>query len=640
MTDHPHRRRRYRAVAAGAAALAAAAALGATAGHAGAETPAASPRQAEYAAAAAAYDVPEAILLGVSYLQSRWTDHGGEPSTAGGFGPMHLTDEVAAPSGAGPHHDGDPRGDDTRPMELLPEEDPAPETASGPTTVDDAADLTGETEDALRTDPAANIAGGAALLADHQAGLGVDSDDPADWYAAVARYSGAEDEATAARFADEVFEVVATGAAEDTDDGPVTLPATPVDHDRAQIALLDLPAPEGRHRTVCPRHLGCEWIPAPYERTGDLPGQYGNHDLANREEEIDVNAIVIHNTEGSYEGTLDVVRDPAQISWNYTVRSADGHIAEHLDHENVGWQAGNWAVNMRSLGIEHEGYAADGSWFTEILYRNSAELVGFLADRYDVPLDRAHILGHDNVPQSDHWDPGPYWDWEHYFHLLGADIDRPEGGVDSGVVTIAPDFERNHPVMTRCDTERPEAECPERNASTVFLYSEPSFDAPLLVDRVIDPDLGPATTRVDDTGSRAGYGQQYVVAGHQGDWTAVWYLGQTGWIHNPADNPVLAPAEGRTVTPLRDDVPVYRDTYPEEEAYEGTDAVYRENVVQYTIDTGQSYVFAQELRSQVLWAKTYEGPNFVVDGETVFYQIQIGHRIGYVNAADVALSDA
>ena len=622
------RRRRYRAIAAGTAALAAAATIGAVAWNAGAEEPAASPRQAEYAAAAVEHGVPEAILLGVSYMQSRWTDHGGDPSTAGGFGPMHLTDEVETLAGAGHHHDSDARGDDTRPMDL-PEEEAELVASSGPVTIDDAATLTGESESELRTDPGANIAGGAALLADYQADLGVDSDDPADWYGAVARYANAEDSTTAARFADEVYSVITAGAVEDTDGGRVELEATAVDADESQLALLGLAAPAGTDQTVCPEHLGCEWIPAPYEKTGDLPSNYGNHDLANREEDIDINAIVIHDTEGSYNGTLDVVQDPKRISWNYTIRSSDGHIAEHLDHQNVGWQAGNWAVNMRSLGIEHEGFAASGAWYTEILYRNSAELVGYLADRYDVPIDREHLLGHDNVPQSDHWDPGPYWDWGHYFQLLGVPLEHAAGGITGGAVTIAPDFDDNRPVMTGCDKNDDAAECPVRGASTVFLHSEPRSDAPLLND---------ASNSVDDLGARAGYGQRFAVAEVQGDWVAVWYQGKKGWIQNHEDSPVLAQARAQVAIPNRDDVPVYRDTFPEASAYEGTGAIYRPNAVVTTIDADQSYVVGQKLQSQALWAKTFEGPNFVVNGETLFYQIQIGHRIGYVDAADVTFA--
>jgi hypothetical protein len=627
---HWPQRRRTRVIAAGAAALTAAVTVGAVAWTAGAEEPEASPRQAEYDTAAAEHGVPETVLLGVSYMQSRWSDHGGEPSTAGGFGPMHLTAEVETLNGAGHHHEDDARGDDTRPMDLPEEEAEEPTAPSGPTTIDDAAELTGTTESELRSDPAANIAGGAALLAHYQADLGVDSDDPADWYGAVARYSGAEDEATAARFADEVFEVIQTGEVEDTDDGRVELVASSVDPDESQIALLGLSATTDGP-TTCPEQLGCEWIPAPYASTGPLPSNYGNHDLADRENNIDINAIIIHDTEGSYNGTLDVVQDPKRISWNYTIRSSDGHIAEHLDHKNVGWQAGNWAVNMRSLGVEHEGFAASGSWYTEILYRNSAELVGYLADRYDVPIDRAHILGHDNVPGSDHWDPGPYWDWGHYFQLMGVPLEHATSDIATGVVTIAPDFANNRPVMTGCDTSNDAAECPVRGSSTVFLYAEPSLDAPL---------LNSASNSVDDLGARVGYGQQYAVAEVQGDWVAIWYQGKKGWILNQEDNPVLAPARGQVAVPNHAGIQVWRDTFPEESAYEGTGATYRPNGKLFTIDPGQSYVVGEELQSQALWAKTYNTPTFVVDGDTVFYQIQVGHRLGYVNAADVTLTEA
>ena len=49
-------------------------------------------RQRDFAAAAAEFGVPENVLLGVSYLESRWDFNGGTPSTAAGYGPMHLTD--------------------------------------------------------------------------------------------------------------------------------------------------------------------------------------------------------------------------------------------------------------------------------------------------------------------------------------------------------------------------------------------------------------------------------------------------------------------------------------------------------------------------------------------------------------------
>ena len=51
--------------------------------------------------------MPQSVLLGVSYLQSRWDAHGGAPSVTGGYGPMHLTDARTALAEAPHHSEGD-----------------------------------------------------------------------------------------------------------------------------------------------------------------------------------------------------------------------------------------------------------------------------------------------------------------------------------------------------------------------------------------------------------------------------------------------------------------------------------------------------------------------------------------------------
>jgi hypothetical protein len=91
-------------------------------------------------------------------------------------------------------------------------------------------------------------------------------------------------------------------------------------------------------------------------------------------------------------------------------------VAARLPTKDVAWHAGNWYVNSKSVGIEHEGFATKGTWYTEAMYRASSKLVRYLTAKYGIPLDRAHILGHDNVPgtvpatiKGMHWDPGPYW---------------------------------------------------------------------------------------------------------------------------------------------------------------------------------------------------------------------------------------
>ncbi len=70
---------------------------------------------------------------------------------------------------------------------------------------------------------------------------------------------------------------------------------------------------------------------------------------------------------------------------------------------------------MLSIGIEHEGYVSDPKWFTDTMYRSSAKLSAYLCQKYSIPIDRYHIIGHNEVPYPNtHTDPGYYWDWAKY----------------------------------------------------------------------------------------------------------------------------------------------------------------------------------------------------------------------------------
>ncbi|MEV0595613.1 N-acetylmuramoyl-L-alanine amidase [Nonomuraea cavernae] len=560
-------------------------------------------RQAEFAAAARDYGVPVSVLLGVSYLESRWDVNAGEPSMSGGYGPMHLVDAGAARGGG---HAAAPVGPGT----------PA-SPVSEQATLREAARLTGLPPARLRSDPAANIRGGAAVLASYQPHQ---SSDPADWHDAVTRYSGSP------AFADEVFAVIREGAARRTDDGfRIRLEPDPGARPASQAG----PAREAE----CPATLACEWMPAAYRRTSG--GGYGNHDRLDRARRVDY--IVIHDTEGAYTGLPKLVHDPEYVSWHYTVRSRDGHVAQHVRTGDIAWHAGNWDVNTRSIGIEHEGYlATGGTWYTEAMYRASAKLVRYLAARYDIPIDRAHILGHDTVPGTTpealpgmHEDPGPYWDWAHYFDLMGSPIEGSRRGTS---VVIRPDYETHLPRFTGCS----KTGCEPHGASTVWLRTEPRADAPLIDD--IGKRVGrPSTRSVYDHSARASTGQRFALAGTQGDWTAIWYLGQKAWFHNPPDRPTAVPARGPLVTPIDGRVRVYGRAYPERSAYMGTRAAYQQPVaLPYVIRPGQSYSLGLTLPGSYQATGSFVPARHVtVQGSQRFHQIQLGHRIAFVMAEDV-----
>jgi len=595
--------------------------------------PAQADRQDAFAAAAQKYGVPVEVLLGVSYLESRWDDHAGSPSTSGGYGPMHLTDVE------GDLADG--RG------EGVPV--PGPE-AQSLHTLQLASELTGTPTRRLRRNDAVNIAGGAAVLARYQKRLdgprGTASPAGA-WYGAVAKYSGAGDEGTARRFADDVFAEIRAGQARTTNDGERMrlAPHRGVQPRRAQLAALDLTA-AAEGNTECPPHLGCEWIPAPYEQYGNTVYDYGNHDYADRPARWDIDYIIIHDTEATYERTLQLVQDPTYVSWHYTLRSSDGHIAQNVRNHDVAFHAGNWYMNMHSIGLEHEGFAAEGaSWYTEAMYRSSSDLVRFLSLRYDIPLDRGHIIGHDQIPgitpefvAGMHWDPGPYWDWEHYFSLLGAPIGVPSG--DGSLVTVAPGFDDNRQRVTSC--ERPGVPCDQQGTNFVYLRQGPSHSAPLVTDEGLKPDGSPSTTHVSDIGARAAAGHEFVVAERLGEWTKVWYLGRPAWFHDPDTDRTSVPSAGKLVTPKRgrERVPVYGRAYPEESAYPKAIPYQTVTPLQYTLKKGQSYVIAdRNIETNYYYAQTYNDSirrdHTEVEGKDRYYEIWFGHRMAYVRAAAV-----
>ncbi|MFI1760569.1 N-acetylmuramoyl-L-alanine amidase [Streptomyces sp. NPDC020800] len=610
-----------------------------------ATTPSADRLQRAYATAADEYHVPLSVLLAVSYLQSRWDTHAGAPSVTGGYGPMHLTDARTALATTEHLAEGteDARGDAARaalhPDIRLPAESVLPARLK---TLPRAAGLTGLPAARLRSDPADNIAGGAALLAAAQKELGEPfSADPADWYGAVARFSGADDTATAAVYANDVYDVLHTGEERTTDDGQlVVLAAQPhLVADIAQLARAGLrTAPTDD--TECPRSVSCEWIPAPYSQFGN--DDYGNHDLGDRPGSQSIKYIVIHDTEGTWDGVLHLVQDPTYVSWNYTIRSTDGLIAQHVKAKDVAWHAGNWYINAKSVGIEHEGFlAAPDAWYTEAMYRSSARLVRYLAREYDIPLDRQHILGHDNVPGPTtstipgmHTDPGPYWDWRHYFQLLGHPF-RATGGRHSGLVTVLPDYARNQPVYTGCTTAG--EPCAAHGSDEVRLYSDHDENAPLIK----DIGLGTAPTDgVNDLSSRVSTGQQYAVADRWGDWTAIWYLGQKAWFRNPRKEPTAVPAAGLAVTPKDGlaSVPVYGRAYPEKEAYPAGVPAQTVVALPYTMAAGQKYVVGDVVPGEYYYAVTFTTDSHrVVVGKDLYYEIQYGHRVAFVRAADVRL---
>src|SRR3954452_7847062 len=161
-----------------------------------------------------------------------------------------------------------------------------------------------------------------------------------------------------------------------------------------------------------------------------------------------IDAIVIHDTEGRFIGSVRALQNPRTQGSAHFVVSRRGQVVQLVPVTDVAWHSGNSWWNLHSIGIEHEGWVGRRS-YTEKEYRASAQLVAYLAHRWSIPLDRRHVIGHDEVPNpfrpgffggaNGHSDPGPYWNWAHYMNLVRHYAAHPVLPTFVKQMTVLPD---------------------------------------------------------------------------------------------------------------------------------------------------------------------------------------------------------
>jgi len=705
----------------------------------------------QFAAAAKEFGVPQSVLMAVSYQETLWETHGGQPSATGNYNVMGLTDvqaaDVETPSTSEKltelkKETGDSaRGRRDAAPSLHPSKrvlaDIGAVPVSDPTlhTLDAAAALIHKPAADLRTDPQASVRGGAALLASYEKTLtgGLPSD-PGQWYAAVARYAQSPDPNGAKLFAGRVFDTVRSGASRTTADGElVVLPAdpgvapkelapstptvpapalpdgtspsgsasgpasaagsapdgsgtagtgasdpasagasaaasapastdagTPADgggsaspaaggataSDAAAATGADI-VPAGYATSLAPETVPAAWTAECPSTLSCLvkPADDNNFDVADRPSDGDqIDTIVIHDTEGGYAGTVSQFQDPsAGTSAHYVVRSSDGQVTQMVQDKDVAIHAGNKYTNMHAIGIENEGYAYQGAtWYTESEYASTAALVKYIAAKYGIPLDRQHIIGHDEVPgpidsyvSGMHWDPGPYWDWNHFMSLVGAPVTANAAGapltVGEAVTFSVPFTSANEPTVVDCSWNDPCATMPAQAADFEYLYTGASTsDA-----KITDPYDGAGTTTDSDTNDRITSGESYVVAALSGDWTAIWYDGQKAWFYNPHGAYTRpAPAGTTIVESASGTAAVYGRAYPESSAYPSGITVQSVTPFsKYTLPAGQEYVANAPVYGDFYDFETAGVQGTFVRGTTQYYPIRYGHRLAYVQTS-------
>jgi len=314
--------------------------------------------KSEFRSAAAKYKVPIELLMAMGYVNTLWEM---PPPKASDYVPGDI-------HGRGAYGI----------MQLV--QNPWEDTLSR------AASLTGLSEAELKTERAANVSGGAAVLAgivgnDGHSGFN-------DWYEAVAEYGGGE------LYAQEVFETLESGVS-----------ATISTGEHLRLAPQEVEVPQ----------LYTAQGAANYRRAVWRPAYRGNYTQTTRGALI-IDFIVIHIAQGSYSGTISWFQNPrANVSAHYVV-GRGGRIAQCVHNADVAWHAGNWRFNRKSIGIEHAGYGSH-RW-TDPMYRSSARLSAYLCRRFDIPVRRHHIREHNSVPGVATGCPGRRFNKHRYLRLV------------------------------------------------------------------------------------------------------------------------------------------------------------------------------------------------------------------------------
>jgi hypothetical protein len=180
---------------------------------------------------------------------------------------------------------------------------------------------------------------------------------------------------------------------------PSSPPAAPTEAPRAA------PPPRGAPQLRFPYAPQAEWIPT---ETNYFEGRDG----------FSIEYVVIHYTDISYARTLRAFYNRASdVSAHYVIRG-DGHIAQIVGEADTAWHSGNYWMNESSIGIELELDRVTNPFFREEQYYAAAALTCAIAGRYGIPIDRGHMIGHNEVPGTDHTDPGPTWQWPHFMWLV------------------------------------------------------------------------------------------------------------------------------------------------------------------------------------------------------------------------------
>ena len=316
--------------------------------------------------------------------------------------------------------------------------------------------LIGENPNTVRKDVVQNIRAAAAYLkalyAQNPLPPGVMPGSIESWQPAIARYCGIPQAELAAQHAYEVLARLQKGY----DDFGIRIDAKPLDMHtvRANANAVYAEAaksPALQKRTGQPDYPLAHWVSA-------YPGHWYSDGGYKRD------FVVIHDMEGYYLSVISYFQmSSTDASVHYDVNGLQdspsdapaGDITQQVEEQYWAWHA--VCLNRYSFGIEHEGFVSNPAWWTPDMYLASGRLVKHLCEKYGIPKDRNHIIGHGEYLNSawvnwavsngypstfgtcnSHTDPGINWDWSFLMQIVTDDSTAPRvvSGPPAGRVQV------------------------------------------------------------------------------------------------------------------------------------------------------------------------------------------------------------
>ena len=144
-----------------------------------------------------------------------------------------------------------------------------------------------------------------------------------------------------------------------------------------------------------------------------------------------VKGIVLHSMAGTQRGTIAWFKNPdSTVSAHYCIAS-DGEVVLTVEEKSAAWHAGNvtvekskapklildnWGVNpnMITIGIEMEDKNKRNWEYPQTQYVAAVMLVTDICRRYDIPIDRGHIIMHKEIDPINKSDPIGKWDQDKF----------------------------------------------------------------------------------------------------------------------------------------------------------------------------------------------------------------------------------